>query len=94
MSHVNQVNSDYVGCPAFVRLARIALVAFTLGLVAACSMSNDLGTTLAVPADFPRIRDVPTPSANALSPAEVTALRLELENLAVTHEQDREEQIK
>ncbi len=75
------------------RPVRIALITCILGLATACSLNDDLGTTLAVPTTYPKFSDTPNPVNTSLSPAEVTALRMELNDLAASHDSARTEQI-
>ncbi len=93
VSHKMLINTEFRGSRAFARPARIFLVTCVLGLGAACSVNDDLGTTLAVPANYPKFSDTPNPVDTSLSPAEVTALRLELNDIAATHEEARTERI-
>ncbi len=89
----NLVGSEFRRGRLCSRPARMAFVICILGLGAACSINDDLGTTLAVPQNYPKFSDTPDLVDAPLSPAEVTALRMELNNLAATHDAVRTEQI-
>jgi hypothetical protein len=89
----NPNKSDFRRGRVYSRPVRTAFAICILGLGAACSINDDLGTTLAVPANYPKFSDMPDPVDTSLSPAEVTALRMELNDLAATHDADRTEQI-